>query len=83
MTATVFAWVLAWNEYLFALTFTYSDAEKTLLIRLAWYQGAGIGMEIWGPMQVEAVLYSLPVIIPIFWLQRYLAEGITASAVKG
>lgn len=83
VTAGMFAWVLAWNEFLFALTFTSSEAVQTLPIRLAWYIGAGIGQEIWGPMQAESVLYSLPVIILFFWLQRYLTEGITAGAVKG
>jgi ABC-type glycerol-3-phosphate transport system permease component len=83
MTAAMFAWVLAWNEFLFALTMVHSDGLKTLPIHLSWYRGPSVGFEVWGPMQAEAMLYSLPVILIFLWLQRYLAEGIMGGAVKG
>ena len=83
VTAGLFAWLLSWNEYLFALTLISTEALKTLPIRLNWYTNTGLAYELWGPMQAESVLYSLPVLVLFFVFQKYLAEGLTAGAVKG
>ncbi len=82
VAAAMFAWVLSWNEYLFALTFIRSDNLKTLPIRLAWYLSPNVGYERWGPMVAEAVLFMLPGLAVYAFLQRYLVEGLSAGAVK-
>jgi ABC-type glycerol-3-phosphate transport system permease component len=82
VAASMFAWVLSWNEFLFASTFINSTDLKPLSTGLAWYLGSNIGYERWGPMVAEAVLYIIPGILVFFFLQRYMVEGLTAGSIK-
>ncbi len=82
VAAAMFAWVLSWNEFLFASTFINSTELKPLSTGLAWYLGSNVGYERWGPMVAEAVLYIIPGLLIFFFLQRFMSEGLTAGAVK-
>jgi multiple sugar transport system permease protein len=82
VAAAMFAWVLSWNEFLFASTLINNAELKPLSTGLAWYMSAAVGYERWGPMVAEAVLYIIPGLIVFIFLQRYMVEGLTAGAVK-
>jgi multiple sugar transport system permease protein len=79
--AAVFAFISAWNEYLFALVLINSDEMKTLPLGVARYV-SGEGSR-WGEAMAAATLLSLPVFVFASIVQKHLVSGLTAGAVKG
>lgn len=76
----IFAFLASWNEFLYALLLTSIRAQTTPIV-IANFQ-TQFGLD-WGPMTALAVLYSLPVIVLTFLLQRHIVTGLTLGAVKG
>jgi trehalose/maltose transport system permease protein len=77
------AFILAWNEFLFALTFTLSEEQRTVPVAIALISGAG-GYEIpWGRIMAASVIVTAPLILLVLLLQRRIVSGLTAGAVKG
>ncbi len=76
----LFVFIFSWNEYLFALIFTRSQAS-TLPITLAGMTG---GHEIpWGEISALSLIAILPGVILTLFFQKYLVRGLTFGAVKG
>lgn len=73
--------ILSWNEFLFALILTYSDASHTFPIGISRYEGEH-GLQ-FGEMAAGALTGILPIYIVILLFQRYLVEGLTHGGVKG
>jgi multiple sugar transport system permease protein len=78
--ATIFAFLASWNEFLFALLLTATNAQTTPIV-IANFQSQ-FGLD-WGPMTALAVLYSLPVVLLAIVLQRRIVAGLTLGALKG
>lgn len=76
----IFTFLLAWNDFLVALLLTSSEA-KTVPVALSEFL-TSYSLDL-GPMTGAAVLFSLPVIVISFFLQRYLVSGMLAGSVKG
>jgi len=76
----IFTFLLAWNDFLVALLLTSSQA-KTVPVALSEFL-TSYNLDL-GPMTGAAVLFSLPVIVISFFLQRYLVSGMLAGSVKG
>ena len=81
VTAAVFAFVLAWQEYIFALLYTSTPAAQTAPVLLFYYLGQH--QIDYGRLMAAAVLLSLPVAIPFALIQRYYREDRTQGGVKG
>ena len=76
-----YAFILTWNEFLYALTFTSSPATRTLPVGLNLFIG---DYQIrWDLLTAGGVLSVLPVIIGFLLVQRNLVAGLSAGAVKG
>lgn len=78
----LYSFIVAWNDYQYALILTSSDAAKTVQVGLAELLGF-FGKTSWGGIMASGVLTSLPVVILFVVIQRYLIEGLTSGAVKG
>lgn len=78
--AALFAFVFAWNEFLFALVLTRINSA-TIPLQMASYQGVK-GL-IWGNMMAAAIIASLPGIILAILAQKNLVRGLTLGALKG
>ncbi|WEV69073.1 carbohydrate ABC transporter permease [Bifidobacterium sp. ESL0775] len=76
----IFTFLLAWNDFLVALLLTSSNA-KTVPVALSEFL-TSYNLDL-GPMTGAAVLFSLPVIVISFFLQRYLVSGMLAGSIKG
>lgn len=77
------AFIAAWNEFLFALTFTLSDETRTVPVAIALISGA-TGYELpWGNIMAASVIVTLPLVILVLIFQRRIVAGLTAGAVKG
>jgi ABC-type glycerol-3-phosphate transport system permease component len=77
---SVFVFVGAWNEFLFALTLT-SRAARTLPTIIAEFVG-DTGIE-WPQIMAASTVALAPVLAATFALQKHIAAGMTAGAVKG
>ncbi|MNB67306.1 Trehalose transport system permease protein SugB [compost metagenome] len=75
----IFTFLLAWNDFLLALLLTSSSA-KTVPVALSEFLTA-YNLDL-GPMTAAATLFSFPVIVISFFLQRYLVSGMLAGSVK-
>ncbi len=78
--AALVAFLFAWNEFLFAYTFTATEASRTVPVALALFPGV---FEVpWGDIAAAALLASTPPVLIVFGLQRFLIRGLLAGAVK-
>jgi N,N'-diacetylchitobiose transport system permease protein len=82
VTTSVFAFIFAWNEFVFATTFLGTDQAKyTLPVYVTYFFGKG--SVDWGAIMAASVLFTLPVMIFFLIVQRRLRTGLLAGAVKG
>jgi multiple sugar transport system permease protein len=80
-TLAIFTFLAAWNDFLWPLLVTSSDAHRTLPVGVALL--ARKNTINWGDTMAGTVLASFPMIIVFLVLQRRFIEGLTAGAVKG
>jgi multiple sugar transport system permease protein len=77
----VFCLIVSWNEFLFALVLTQTDAAMTLPVGIA---GRVTQFEIkWGVMSAAATVAIVPILVFALALQKYLVRGLSMGAVKG
>lgn len=77
----VYTFMLAWNEFLFALTLTRTNDMRTVPVGIQLLMGQH-SYE-WNQMMAMSVLGSLPVLILFLIFQRYFIAGMSAGSVKG
>jgi trehalose/maltose transport system permease protein len=77
------AFILAWNEFLFALTFTLSNEQRTVPVAIALITGASAYELPWGRVMAASVIVTVPLIALVLLLQRHIVSGLVAGAVKG
>jgi trehalose/maltose transport system permease protein len=77
------AFVAAWNEFLFAVTFTVSEKSRTVPVAIAFMSGSSEHELPWGNIMAASVVVTLPLILLVVFFQRYMISGLTAGAVKG
>ena len=82
-TTGILAFIFAWNEYIFALTFITEEAKKTIPVATAQLGGASLFDIPYGPIAAATVLGTLPLVILVLIFQRQIVQGLTAGAVKG
>ncbi|MGL4608810.1 MAG: carbohydrate ABC transporter permease [Trueperaceae bacterium] len=83
-TTGILAFINAWNEYLFALTFTITDPNaKTVPIAVSTLSGRVARQEPVGEIMAAALIITVPLIILVIIFQNRIVEGLTAGAVKG
>jgi N,N'-diacetylchitobiose transport system permease protein len=81
VATSIFAFIQAWNEYLMASVLVHSAGNQTLTLWLASFitdRGTA-----WGPLMAGATLTALPVVLFFVAIQRRIAFGLTAGAVRG
>ncbi|MFC4637198.1 carbohydrate ABC transporter permease [Deinococcus hohokamensis] len=83
VTTGLLAFINAWNEYLFALTFTSDNAAKTVPVSIANFSGATQFENPFGQIMAASVIVTIPLIILVLVFQRNIVSGLTAGAVKG
>jgi N,N'-diacetylchitobiose transport system permease protein len=82
VATSVFSFIYAWNEFIFALTFLGTDQAKyTLPIYVTYFFNKGSAD--WGAIMAASTLYTIPPIVFFLLIQRRMAKGLVAGAVKG
>jgi len=83
VTTGLLAFIGAWNEFLFALTFTASETTRTVPVAIAMLSGASQYETPWGSIMAASVLVTVPLVILVLIFQRKIVAGLTAGGVKG
>ena len=83
VTTGLLAFIAAWNEFLFALTFTLTNDQRTVPVAIALISGASQYELPWGNIMAASVIVTLPVLVLVLIFQRRIVSGLTAGAVKG
>jgi len=79
--AIMFAFLLAWDEFMYALVFTSSNASKTIPVAISEF--AGRYTTDFGLVAAGGILAALPPVFVAILFQRYVVSGMAAGAVKG
>jgi trehalose/maltose transport system permease protein len=83
VTTGLLAFIGAWNEFLFALTFTSSETTRTTPVAIGLLSGASQQEIPWGPIMAASVIVTVPLVILVLIFQRKIVAGLTAGGVKG
>ena len=81
VATSIFAFIQAWNEFIFALTLMPAEDKQTLPIWLTSFS-TRFGTD-WGGLMAASSLFALPVVVFYLAVRKHVAAGMTAGAVKG
>jgi N,N'-diacetylchitobiose transport system permease protein len=82
VATSVFAFIFAYNEFVFALTFLLTDTSKFTLPLYVQYFYTRSGAN-WGAIMAASTLFTIPVMVFFLIVQRRMVTGLVAGAVKG
>lgn len=85
VTTGLLAFISAWNEFLFAVSFTQTPAHRTVNPAIFYFTGStGSTFEVpWGQIMAATVIVTVPIVVLVLIFQRRILAGLTAGAVKG
>ncbi|SFP53423.1 carbohydrate ABC transporter permease [Pseudomonas borbori] len=83
VTTGLLAFIAAWNEFLFALTFTLTDQERTVPVAIALISGGSQHELPWGLLMAASVIVTVPLVLLVLVFQRRIVSGLTTGALKG
>jgi N,N'-diacetylchitobiose transport system permease protein len=81
VATSVFAFITSWNEFIFANTLLHSGNKQTITVWLSYLYGGNRFVD-WGEIMAASTLIAIPVVIFFLLVQRRIAFGLTAGAVK-
>jgi trehalose/maltose transport system permease protein len=82
-TTAILVFIFCWNDFLFAVSLTSTEASQTTTVAIAEFTGASEFTEPTGSISAAAVLLTVPIILFVLFFQRRIVAGLTAGAVKG
>lgn len=83
VTTGLLAFIGAWNEFLFALTFTANNDTRTVPVAIALLSGSTQYEIPWGNIMAASVIVTIPLVVLVLIFQRKIVSGLTAGGVKG
>jgi multiple sugar transport system permease protein len=83
VTTGILAFIFAWNEYIFALTFISRENMLTIPVAAAQLAGTSLFEIPYGPLAAATIVGTLPLILLVLFFQRKIVQGLTAGSVKG
>jgi len=78
----LFCFILAWNDFLFALILTHDNEARTVAVQLYNIATVQFAAGQWGGIMAESIIFTIPVVVVFVILQKNLVEGLTGGAVK-
>jgi multiple sugar transport system permease protein len=82
-TAAILVFIFCWNDFVFAITLTSSDASRTVPAAIAFFTGESQFTAPTGNIAAAAILVTIPIILFVLFFQRRIVAGLTSGAVKG
>jgi len=81
VATSVFAFITAWNEYIFARVILNDQSKQTVTVWLSYFSGSSKNTD-WGALMAGSTMIAIPVVLFFLLIQRKIAFGLTAGAVK-
>jgi N,N'-diacetylchitobiose transport system permease protein len=81
VATSVFAFITAWNEFIFAYVLMNDQSKQTATVWLSYFLGTSRNID-WGGLMAGSTLIAIPVVVFFVLVQRKIAFGLTAGAVK-
>ncbi|MBV9140796.1 MAG: carbohydrate ABC transporter permease [Pseudonocardiales bacterium] len=82
-TTAILVFIFCWNDFLFAVSLTTTDASQTTTVAIAQFSGASEFTEPTGSISAAAVVLTIPIISFVLLFQRRIVTGLTTGAIKG
>jgi N,N'-diacetylchitobiose transport system permease protein len=82
VATSIFAFITSWNEYIFARILLNDQSKQTVTVWLSYFLGTSRHTD-WGALMAGSTLTAIPVVVFFLLVQRKIAFGLTAGAVKG
>jgi multiple sugar transport system permease protein len=82
-TAAILTFFFAWNDFVFGISLTASDAARPVPAALAFFTGESFFTQPTAAIAAAAVIVTIPVIVLVLLFQRKIVAGLTSGAVKG
>jgi multiple sugar transport system permease protein len=83
VTTFIIVFIICWNDFIFAISLTSTNAAQTVPAAIAQFPGASQFTQPIGDIAAAAVVVTIPVMILVLLFQRRIVSGLTAGAVKG
>jgi len=82
-TTAILVFILCWNDFLFAISLTSTEASRTVPAALSFFTGSSQFEDPTGTISAAAVVITIPIIVFVLIFQRRIVAGLTSGAVKG
>ncbi|MCP2165565.1 carbohydrate ABC transporter permease [Goodfellowiella coeruleoviolacea] len=82
-TTAILVFIFCWNDFLFAISLTSTEASRTVPAALSFFTGASQFEDPTGTISAAAVVITIPIIVFVLFFQRRIVAGLTSGAVKG
>jgi N,N'-diacetylchitobiose transport system permease protein len=82
VATSIFAFITTWNEYIFARILLNDQSKQTATVWLSYFTGTSRNTD-WGGLMAGSTLTAIPVVVFFLLVQRRIAFGLTAGAVRG
>lgn len=83
VTTAILVFIFCWNDFLFAISLTSTEAARTVPAAMAAFTGSSQFEEPTGSIAAAAVVITVPIIVFVLLFQRRIVAGLTSGAVKG
>ncbi len=82
-TTAIIAFFIAWNDFVYGISLTSTEAARPVPAALAFFTGASQFEEPTGSISAAAVIVTIPIVVLVLLFQRQIVSGLTQGAVKG
>ena len=82
-TTAIISFFIAWNDFVYGITLTSTDAARPVPAALAFFTGESQFQQPTGAISAAAVVVTIPVVLLVLLFQRRIVAGLTSGAVKG
>ncbi len=82
-TTAIIAFFIAWNDFVYGISLTSTEAARPVPAALAFFTGASQFEEPTGAISAAAIIVTIPVVVLVLAFQRQIVSGLTQGAVKG
>jgi multiple sugar transport system permease protein len=79
----ILVFIFAWNDFVFAISLTSTNAAQTVPPAINSFSGASQFSAPTGSIAAAAIIVTIPIVIMVLIFQRRIVAGLTAGAVKG
>jgi len=83
VTTAILVFIVAWNDFLFAISLTSTTRARTVPAAIAFFTGASQFENPIGSIAAAAVIITIPIVVFVLFFQRRIVAGLTSGAVKG